>query len=500
MTASLPRHPDQPDHRRHDIAQDALQRDRRAADLGQHAEDRVAEVHQRHQHQQHGDDVDQQLHARRGALDDRVHGAARHRLERAHLARGAAILGVRHHDLADDDRGRRAEHRCDQDVAERVGDDRAQYGRVDDHDRAGDAGHAPGHDDEQLAAAEPREIGAHEQRRLDHADEDIGGGGDADRAAHAHRAPEPPRKGAHHRRQDAPVEQQRRQDAHDQNDRQSLEREHELAAGKFRLERQRAAADIAEHEGGAGAGRRRDGLHHLVESGEGAAYRLHLEQQQRQRDGDAETDGDAPRRNGAAVLADKPRNRDHRRNADQRAQDHATRIAELRARTGKSSRGHRRTHLQHSAASHSDAENVSDGTTSAGRQHPARYRRGRVHELRQAPRALPHLDARRRGGAAQALDQPRALSGVRRPSRSANPPPPQPRQRHRAAQPARRRRWLAVQGARRGRRACGSATRAGGSASRATPSTPTSCSRRCARRACCPPSCGSRFPCPRPSA
>ena len=88
---------------------------------------------------------------------------------------------------------------------------RARHARADDtgierHDRAGDAGHAGGEDDEQLAAIDPGEIGLDQQRRLDHADEHIGGGGDADRAAHAQRAFQQPGHGAHQQRQEAPVE------------------------------------------------------------------------------------------------------------------------------------------------------------------------------------------------------------------------------------------------------------------------------------------------------
>ena len=67
-----------------------------------------------------------------------------------------------------------------------------------------------------------------------------------------------PGEAAHDRRHDAPVEQQRRQHAHHQHHRQRLEGEDEIGARRLRIERQRAAADIAEHERGAGPRRRRD--------------------------------------------------------------------------------------------------------------------------------------------------------------------------------------------------------------------------------------------------
>jgi hypothetical protein len=50
---------DQPTDRRHRVAEQALQRYRLAADLGQHAHDRIGEVHQGDQDDQHGADVEQ---------------------------------------------------------------------------------------------------------------------------------------------------------------------------------------------------------------------------------------------------------------------------------------------------------------------------------------------------------------------------------------------------------------------------------------------------------
>jgi hypothetical protein len=48
----------------------------------------------------------------------------------------------------------------------------------------------------------PRQLGEirpNEQRRFDHAEEDVGGGGEADRAADAHAAFQQPREAAHDR-------------------------------------------------------------------------------------------------------------------------------------------------------------------------------------------------------------------------------------------------------------------------------------------------------------
>ncbi len=128
--------------------------------------------------------------------------------------------------------------------------------RVEKEHRAGDRRHAHGHQREQLAARDAREPRSHEQRRLDHADEDVGRGGQPEHAADAERALEQPGDRAHDGRQDAPVKQQRRQRAHHQHDRQGLEGEDEARTGVRLGERQRAAAEIAEDEGRAGARRR----------------------------------------------------------------------------------------------------------------------------------------------------------------------------------------------------------------------------------------------------
>jgi hypothetical protein len=54
-----PGHAHQPAHRCHRQAEQALQRDGRAGGVRQQAEDGVGEMHQRYQHDQHGDDVQQ---------------------------------------------------------------------------------------------------------------------------------------------------------------------------------------------------------------------------------------------------------------------------------------------------------------------------------------------------------------------------------------------------------------------------------------------------------
>ena len=129
-----------------------------------------------------------------------------------------------------------------------------------------------------------------------------------------------PRHAAHDRRQDAPVEQERRQHAHDQHDRQRLEREDEIGAGRLEVERQRAAAEIAEHEGAAGARGGRDGADGVIDGAEGRCDQRHLDQHQRGEDGDDEADRRLPERHCAAVLAKRPGDRQKRHHAERRLQ------------------------------------------------------------------------------------------------------------------------------------------------------------------------------------
>jgi hypothetical protein len=115
---------------------------------------------------------------------------------------------------------------------------------------------------------------------------------------------ERPGKSAHDRRHDAPVEQQRGQHAHQQDHGQRLEGEAEFRSRGLELERQRAAADIAEHERRAGPGRCRDLLDRAIDPGEGNLDFRHLEQKERQQKGDCQADAGLPPVHRAAVLAD----------------------------------------------------------------------------------------------------------------------------------------------------------------------------------------------------
>ncbi len=159
-----------------------------------------------------------------------------------------------------------------------------QDARVEEQHGARDRRHAAGHDREQLAARHARELRPHEQRRLDHADEHVRRGGEADDAADAHRraraartwrAPPPAARAsgtAAPRARSSPA----RSAARGRRGRSSR-------PGRDR-ERRRAAAQIAEHE-------RRSRLrgffereHRVVQREERVLGERQLEEQQREDD------------------------------------------------------------------------------------------------------------------------------------------------------------------------------------------------------------------------
>ena len=202
------------------------------------------------------------------------------------------------------------EHGGDDEMRGGIRDQRRQQRGVEHQHRAGDAGHAAGHHQEQFAAGELRQIGTDEQRRFHHAEKDVGGGREADGAADAERALQQPRHAAHDRRQHAPVEQQRRQHAHDEHDRQRLKRQDEIGAGRLEVERQRAAAEIAEHEGGAGARGRSDGATASLMAPNAFATSGTLISTSAVTRVDDKADGRLPDRHRAAVLTKGPGDRE----------------------------------------------------------------------------------------------------------------------------------------------------------------------------------------------
>ena len=187
-----------------------------------------------------------------------------------------------------------------------IGDGVGQDRRIKHEHCSRYSGHAAGHHHEHFRARQFCQIRPDEQRRLDLADENIGRRRQSHRAADVEGLFQHPRKAAHDRRHDAPIEQQRRQHAHHQDDGQRLKAENEGGSRLFDFEGQRPAADIAEHEGGAGPGRGGDGIHRVIDQPEHHLDLRHLEHDEREEEGDAKRNTGLPPIHRAAVLADEP--------------------------------------------------------------------------------------------------------------------------------------------------------------------------------------------------
>ena len=261
--------------------------------------------------------MQQQFQACDRALGNRVHGAMAFG-GGIDAAAGAVGSGFGNHDQADQDRRRRADHRGDHEMRGGIGDHRRQQRGIERQHRAGDAGHAASHDQEQLAAGQLGEVGPDEQRRFHHAQEHIGSGRQPDRAADPKGAAEQPGQAAHDRRQDAPVEQQRGQHAHHQHDRQRLQGQDEGGIGIGDVERQRAAAEIAEHKACAGPGRAGDRPDRVVDHVKGMGHARQLEQHERGAKRRQHADRDLSERHRTTVFAERPRNHEQSENAERR--------------------------------------------------------------------------------------------------------------------------------------------------------------------------------------
>lgn len=191
-------------------------------------------------------------------------------------------------------------------MAHGVRDDRTDETGIEHHDRAGDGRHAAGHESEQRRAGHAGQIGPDQQRRLGHADEDIGGGAQPQRSARAQGAAQQPGESAHQQRQDAPVKEQGRERADDQDQRQGAEGEHEAVMGIERLEGRGGPAEIAEDQLGAGLGGLLHRQHQPVQAQKERLDRWQFQQRQRQQKLECESRDDEARTHGAAVLAQQP--------------------------------------------------------------------------------------------------------------------------------------------------------------------------------------------------
>lgn len=202
----------------------------------------------------------------------------------------------------------------------------AQDCRVQEEHRAGDGGHAADHDGEELAARHPGEIRPHEKRRLDHADEDVRGGGKPNHPAYTHQLLQGKRKDAHDRRQHAPIEEQRAQRAHHEHDRQRPEGEHESCSGIRDLERGRTASEVAEHQARPGLGRLLEHEQRVVQLEKGFLHQRDLQEYDGHDELQDEAGHDGPPRHRGALFAGEPGHCDETRYSGERV----NRIGHLR--------------------------------------------------------------------------------------------------------------------------------------------------------------------------
>jgi hypothetical protein len=93
-----------------------------------------------------------------------------------------------------------------------------------------------------------------------------------------------------------------------------------IGTGGLAIERQRTAAEIAEHERRAGPRRRGNGVDRIVDGAERACHRRKLEQNERGEDNGRKPDRGLTERHRAAVLTERPRDRQQRQHAKRRLQ------------------------------------------------------------------------------------------------------------------------------------------------------------------------------------
>ena len=113
-----------------------------------------------------------------------------------------------------------------------------------------------------------------------------------------------------HRRQNAPVEQQRGEHAHDKHDGERLKRQDEVRARRLEIKRQRAAAEIPEYERRARARGGRNRTDGVVDDAEPMGDERQFYQCHGGEKGDGEADGCLPQRDRAAIFTECPCDRE----------------------------------------------------------------------------------------------------------------------------------------------------------------------------------------------
>ena len=281
-----------------------MQRDRAAARVGQQAQRQIRQRHQRDQHDQHGDNIQQQRQSINRAARDGIHRTFGF-LCGIKLACGRRS-GGRHHQRSDHDRRWRGDQRRREDVPHRFRHHRAEDAGVKHHHRARDTRHAAGHHNEQFATTHLLQVRANNQRCLHHTDKHIRRRGQTHCPAHAHGLFEKGGNATHDQRQHAPVEQQRRQRTHHQNQRQRAKGEYETGGLWLLGKRRFAATQITKHERRTSQRGFFQRGKAFVEGKEKLFEQRHFQQQRRHHHHQNHTgDGDAPG-HGTAIFADRP--------------------------------------------------------------------------------------------------------------------------------------------------------------------------------------------------
>ena len=146
------------------------------------------------------------------------------------------------------------------------------------------------------------------------------GGRETDRTTDAERALKQPGEAADHRWQDAPVEQESGEHAHDKRHGQCLKGKDELAPGSLQFKRERATAQVAKDERCSSPRGRGNRIDHVVDKREGCPDWRYFQQENDENDGEAEPKPNCAPRDGTAALTQQPCTAQKRNDADHRSE------------------------------------------------------------------------------------------------------------------------------------------------------------------------------------
>ena len=292
----------------------------------EHGVDHREHRDERDEHRDHVDHEHTALRRAAGNCRDQV-AILTLEIEREHAA-GLGLFGLRHDDLRDGDRRGTAEDRRRHEVARDSGHV-AKESHVRGHDAARDGGEPSDHDAVELAHRHLGDVRSDEQRRLGLADEDVGGGRKALRAAGPHRALHHPGEHPDDALHDAEVvadrhEAREEDDAREDPERERLYRRRDHAADvgvrlALRIE-DLMRLDRLEHERRAGLAERQELLHADVHHDEEEVRQLRAQHDEPERELERDAPGDRTPADRLAIDGHEPRERDHDPDAGERDQ------------------------------------------------------------------------------------------------------------------------------------------------------------------------------------